>query len=65
MTNHDNAPSFKYKTGLITNTETDETINGVKIAVSVKCLNTFWRSLGMPLINCKVELSLRLLIIAY
>ena len=65
MTKDDNVPSFKYKTGLITNTETDETINGVKIAVSVKCMNTFWRSLETPLINCKVELSLRLLIIEY
>ena len=32
--------------------------NGVKIAVPLKYLSNFWRSLEMPLINCKVELSL-------
>ena len=32
---------------------------GVKIAVPLKYLSNFWRSLEMPLINCKVELSLR------
>ena len=32
---------------------------GVKIAVPLKYLNNFWRSLEMPLINCKIELSLK------
>ena len=32
--------------------------NGVKIAVPLKCLSNFWRSLEIPLINCKAELSL-------
>ena len=32
--------------------------NGVKIAVPLIYLSNFWRSLEMPLINCKVELSL-------
>ena len=32
---------------------------GVKIAVPLKYLGNFWRSLEMPLINCKVELSLK------
>ena len=59
MTNDNNAPSFKYKAGLITNTEADGIRNGVKIAVPLKYLSNFWRSLKMPLINCKVELSLR------
>ena len=31
----------------------------VKIAVPLKYLSNFWRSLEMPLINCKVELSLK------
>ena len=31
--------------------------NGIKIAVPVKNLSNFWRSLEMPLINCKVESS--------
>ena len=30
----------------------------VKIAVPLKYLSNFWRSLEMALINCKVELSL-------
>ena len=33
--------------------------NGVKIAVLLKYLSNFWRSLEMLLINCKVELSLK------
>ena len=48
-----NSSSFKYKTNFITNR------NGLKIVVPLKYLSNFWRSLEMPLINCKVELSLR------
>ena len=59
MTNDDNASSFKYKASLITNTEANGTKKGVKIAVPLKYLSNFWRSLEMPLINCKVELSLK------
>ena len=58
MTNDNNAPSFKYKANLIGNTENNGTKNGVKIAVPLKYLSNFWRSLEIPLINCKVELSL-------
>ena len=47
-----NSSSFKYKLSLITSR------NDVKIAVPLKYLSNFWRSLKMPLINCKVELSL-------
>ena len=32
---------------------------GVKIIVPLKYLGNFWRSLEMPLINCKIELSLK------
>ena len=35
------------------------TKNGIKIAVPLKYLSNFWRSLEMSLINCKVELSLK------
>ena len=59
VTNDDNSPSFKYKASLIGNTETNGTKNRVKIAVPLKYLSNFWRSLEMPLINCRVELSLR------
>ena len=47
-----NSSSYKYKSSFITNR------NNVKIAVPLKYLSNFWRSLEMPLINCKVELSL-------
>ena len=47
-----NSSSFKYKSSFITNR------NGVKIAVPLKYLSNFWRSLEMSLINCKFELSL-------
>ena len=56
VTNDDNAPSFKYKASIIGNTENNGTKDGVKIAVPLKL--SFRRSLEMPLINCKVELSL-------
>ena len=59
LTNDDNDPSCKYKASLITNNETDGTKMGVKIAVTLKYLSNFWRSLEMSLINCKAELSLR------
>ena len=58
VTNDDNAPSFKYKENLIGNTEDNGTKNEVKIAIPLKYLSNFWRSLEMPLINCKVEISL-------
>ena len=59
VTNDNNVPSFKYKANLIGNTENNGIKNGVKIAVPLKYLSNFWRSLEMPLINCKVELSLK------
>ena len=57
MTNDNNASSLKYKASLTGNTETNGTKKGVKIAVPLNCLSNFWRSLEMPLINCKIELS--------
>ena len=58
VTNDNNSFSFKYKANLIGNTGKMEK-NGVKIAVPLKYLSNFWRSLEMPLINCKAELSLK------
>ena len=57
LTVHDNhipnnSSSFKYKSSFVTNR------NSVKIAVPLKYLINFWRSLEMSLINCKVEPSL-------
>ena len=47
-----NLLSLKYKSNLTTNR------NGIKVAVPLKHLSSFLRSLKMPLIICKVELSL-------
>ena len=47
-----NLLSLKYKSNVTTNR------NGVKVAVPLKYLSSFWRSLEMLLINWKVELSL-------
>ena len=45
----DNSSSFKYKSSFITNR------NGPKIAVSLKYLSNFWRSLEMLLIIVKLN----------
>ena len=55
----DNSLSFKYKSNIIGNLSQAGTRNNVKIVVPLKYLSNFWRSLEMPLINCKVELSLK------
>ena len=57
----DNSSSFKYKSSFIGNTDADEANRkkeGVKIAIPLKYLSNFWRSLEMPLISCKIEISL-------
>ena len=54
----DNASSFKYKANLIGNSENNGIKNDVKIAVPLKGLSNFWRSLAMPLIDFKIEFSL-------
>ena len=59
VTNDNNAPSSKYKASIIGDTENNGRKNEVKIAVPLKYLSNFWTSLEMPLINCKVELSLK------
>ena len=48
----DNSSSFKYKPSFITN-------SCIKTAVPLIYLSNFWRSIEMPLINCKVDLSLK------
>ena len=58
----DTSLSFKYKSSFIGNTDVDganRKKEGVKIAIPLKYLTNFWRSLEMPLINCKTELSFR------
>ena len=66
IVNDNNLKSFKYKTKLLENTTAHPAPNAANgilknatTAVSIKYLSNFSRSLGMPLINCKVELKLR------
>ena len=52
--------SFEYKAKLSGNTVEDEPkeiIRNATIAFPLKYLSNFWRSLEMPLINCKIELK--------
>ena len=34
-------------------------LKNATIALPLKFVSNFWRSLGMPLINCKIELKLK------
>ena len=55
-----NSSSFKYKVKLLGNPAVANnavTLN-VKVAVPLKYLSNFFRSLEMPLINCKIKLNL-------
>ena len=56
----DNSSSFKYKSSFIGDSVTvtgNRISNNVKIAVPLKYLSTFWRTLEMSLINCKIYLE--------
>ena len=56
----DNSSSFKYKVSLLGNPVFDGNITkrSVKVVVPLKYLSNFFRSLEMPLINCKIKLNL-------
>ena len=56
----DTLSSFKYKVSLLGNPVLDGNIvkRSVKVAVPLKYLSNFFRSLEMPLINCKIKLNL-------
>ena len=49
--------SFEYKTKIIAGTPEDNTLYA-EVVVSLKYLSSFWRSLDLPIINCKIELDL-------
>ena len=62
--NTDDFKSLKYKAKLLGNTEgrlapnnTSGILKNAAIAVPLKHLSNFWRSLEIPLINCKVYLK--------
>ena len=56
----DNSSSFKYKVSLLGNPVVANNIAriNVKVVVPLKYLSNFFRSLEMPLINCKIKLNL-------
>ena len=63
---YNNFKSFECKAKLLETTvaqaipnEANGILKNVTIAVLLKYLSNFWRSLEMPLINCKVELKLK------
>ena len=55
-----NSSSFKYKVELLGNPVRDGAIakSSVKVVVPLKYLSNFFRSLEMPLINCKIKLNI-------
>ena len=58
-----NSQPFKYKAALLGNiadavNNTNSSVKKTKIVFLLKYLNNFWRSLEMPLINCKVFFEL-------
>ena len=56
----DNSSSFKYKINLLGNpvVATNVARRNVKVVAPLKYLSNFFRSLEMPLINCKIKLNL-------
>ena len=58
VTTTDNSTSFKYKSSLFESPTAAGVLNGVKIVVPLKQVSNFFRSLEIPLINCKIHLEL-------
>ena len=54
----DHSTSFKYKSNLFENPTAAGVLNGVRLAVPLKYLSNFSRSLEVPLINCKIHFEL-------
>ena len=69
IANNNNFAFFKYQTKILENTvtqaaevklsEANEILGNATITIPLKYLSNFWRSLEIPLINCKVELKLK------
>ena len=51
--------SFKSKIKRTGNTPADYSTKEVEIAVPLKYLSNFWRTLEIPLINCEISLQLK------
>ena len=58
----DNSQSSQYKAAFVGKKKDyanpKNFVKKTKIVVPLKCLSKFWRSLEMPLINCKIHLEL-------
>ena len=56
----DNSSSFKYKINLLGNPIVANNVakRNVEVVIPLKYLSNFFRSLEMPLINCKIKLNL-------
>ena len=52
-----NTSSLVYKSKLISRTD-DNNANNVKLIVPLKYVSNFFKSLEMPLVNCKIDLEL-------
>ena len=50
--------SFNFKTKITGHTDNNGRIDNVEVMVPLKYFSNFWRTLEMPLINCKVNLIL-------
>ena len=57
-TTTDDSSSFKYKSSLLGNPSATGVLRNAKIVVPLKYLSNFFRSLEIPLINCKIHLEL-------
>ena len=53
-----NSNTFKYKNNVINNTNNAGT-KDIELALPLKYLGNFWRSLNIPLISCEVSLELK------
>ena len=54
----DDTTSLVYKSKLIKGIDDDNNVNNVKLVVPLKYVSSFFRSLEMPLVNCKIDLEL-------
>ena len=53
-----NTSSLVHKSKLISGTDDNNNVNNVKLEVPLKYVSSFFRSLEMPLVNCKIDLEL-------
>ena len=54
-----NSESFKYKANIVGKTPpNNDSLTDAEVVIPLKYLSNFWRSLGIPLINCETELIL-------